>query len=320
MSYLLLFGCLVAVLGRHGTQGENYDEEISVSNIVKRSRYTTVRRLSVIAIEARPYVTVRKTARGDNHFEGFTVDLLDAVCARLSCRYSIYMSEEGIGGPSSGMIGEVSRGAADLALGPIAMTGMRRQAVDFSIPWLDVPLSVLIRRDTDITSLKELIDQDTIRYGISISGVAMSKFIGTKDEPYSRMAATMSTNPSVYVTSVETGLSRVLNENYSLILDQPTAEYLANKRCELTTFGEFLDDGQGYGFAMTKGDRLIPTMNDALAAMKHDGTIKTLYKKWWNVDTCRPERVGAVSGGASLSLGISLCAFLLALCSVFSLL
>ena len=74
--------------------------------------------------------------------------------------------------------------AADLALGPIAMTRMRGQAVDFSIPWLDAPLSVLIRRDTGITSLKELLDQDTIRYGISISGVAMSKFMGTKEEPY----------------------------------------------------------------------------------------------------------------------------------------
>ena len=74
--------------------------------------------------------------------------------------------------------------AADLALGPIAMTRMRGQAVDFSIPWLDAPLSVLIRRDTGITSLEELLDQYTIRYGVSISGVAMSKFMGTKEEPY----------------------------------------------------------------------------------------------------------------------------------------
>ncbi|KAI0231101.1 Decaprenyl-diphosphate synthase subunit 2 [Lamellibrachia satsuma] len=63
---------------------------------------------------------------------------------------------------------------------------MRRQAVDFSTPWLDVPLSVLIRRDTDITSLEELLDQETIRYGVSINGIAMMKFFGTREEPYSR--------------------------------------------------------------------------------------------------------------------------------------
>ena len=44
----------------------------------------------------------------------------------------------------------------------------------------------------------------------------------------------MSRNPNVYVSSVDTGLDRVLSENYSLILDKPTAEYLANKHCELT--------------------------------------------------------------------------------------
>ncbi|KAI0229758.1 hypothetical protein LSAT2_019808, partial [Lamellibrachia satsuma] len=250
---------------------------------------------------AEPYVIVKKTARGDSRFEGFAVDLLDAVCARISCRYNIYLSEEGIGNRRDrGMIGEVARGAADLALGPIAITPMRRQAVDFSTPWLDVPLSVLIRRDTDITSLEELLDQETIRYGVSINGIAMMKFFGTREEPYSRMVAKMAANPNVYVSGVEAGLSKVLSENYSFILDQPMATYLANKRCELTAFGKFLDNDQGYGFAMTKGDQLIPAINAAVADMKQDGTIKTLYKKWWRGGNCMPKECEVVSGGTSL--------------------
>ena len=44
----------------------------------------------------------------------------------------------------------------------------------------------------------------------------------------------MAANPNVYVSGVEAGLSKVLSENYSFILDQPMATYLANKRCELT--------------------------------------------------------------------------------------
>ena len=74
--------------------------------------------------------------------------------------------------------------AADLGLGPIPITSMRSNVVQFSTPWLDIPLSVVIRRGAGITSLGELLNQDKIRYGMSISGVAMRKFIVTREEPY----------------------------------------------------------------------------------------------------------------------------------------
>ena len=48
-----------------------------------------------------------------------------------------------------------------------------------------------------------------------------------------RMAATMLANPNVYVSEVNHGISRVLNENYSFIVDRPMAMYQANKHCEL---------------------------------------------------------------------------------------
>ena len=52
-----------------------------------------------------------------------------------------------------------------------------------------------------------------------------------------RMAATMSANPNVYVSEVKHGISRVLTENYSLIVDRPMAMYQANKHCELEVIG-----------------------------------------------------------------------------------
>jgi len=93
--------------------------------------------LALRTFQAPPYVIVRKTARGDNHFEGFTVDLLDAVCARISCRYKIYMSEDGIGSKDTGMIGEVHRGVR--RFGPLLCRVVQRSAAL-------VPLLIACRR------------------------------------------------------------------------------------------------------------------------------------------------------------------------------
>lgn len=84
-------------------------------------------------------------------------------------------------------------------------------------------------------------------------------------------------------------------------------------------FGKFLDNDQGYGFAMTKGDQLIPAINAAVADMKQDGTIKTLYKKWWRGGNCMPKECEVVSGGTSLPLALRMCPVAFALCSVLCL-
>ena len=51
----------------------------------------------------------------------------------------------------------------------------------------------------------------------------------------------------------------------------------------LTVVGP-LYEGQSYGIGFPKGSKLVGPVNEALKAMKADGTYKQLYIKWFGVD------------------------------------
>jgi polar amino acid transport system substrate-binding protein len=42
--------------------------------------------------------------------------------------------------------------------------------------------------------------------------------------------------------------------------------------------------GEQYGLMMTKDSPLLGKINDAITAMKKDGTMQTIHKKWFGSD------------------------------------
>ncbi|EYC37458.1 hypothetical protein Y032_0789g2364 [Ancylostoma ceylanicum] len=79
-------------------------------------------------------------------YEGFCVDLLDRLASSLHISYEISIVKDSkYGEPVSanasewdGMIGEILRGEADMAVGPITVTARRLEVVDFTDPFLHV--------------------------------------------------------------------------------------------------------------------------------------------------------------------------------------
>ena len=45
-----------------------------------------------------------------------------------------------------GMIGELVRHEVDLAIAPLTITSQRESVVDFSKPWMNLGISILIRK------------------------------------------------------------------------------------------------------------------------------------------------------------------------------
>ncbi|XP_068239083.1 glutamate receptor ionotropic, kainate 2-like isoform X2 [Palaemon carinicauda] len=100
-----------------------------------------------------PYVMLAESAEkltGNDRYEGFCIDLLTEVAAKLKFNFVLIPVEgNGYGGFNkttgnwSGMIKELLEGRADLAMTDLTISHERQQAVDFTMPFMNLGISIL---------------------------------------------------------------------------------------------------------------------------------------------------------------------------------
>ncbi|NXL03610.1 GLRK protein, partial [Mesembrinibis cayennensis] len=105
--------------------------------------------LTVTTILEDPYVMVRSA-----ELEGYCIDLLKALAAMLHFSYKVKVVGDGQYGAVSssgnwtGMIGEILRQEADIAVAPLTVTSAREEVVSFTTPFLQTGIGILLRKDT----------------------------------------------------------------------------------------------------------------------------------------------------------------------------
>ncbi|XP_072308614.1 probable glutamate receptor [Eucyclogobius newberryi] len=108
--------------------------------------------LRITTIEQEPYVMSKGT-----ELEGFCMDLLHEVAKKVGFTYKVHLVKDGFygkvdeSGRWKGMIGEVVRGEADLAVAPLTLTAAREKAVGMTKPFMQTGISILLRRDRSQT-------------------------------------------------------------------------------------------------------------------------------------------------------------------------
>jgi len=96
----------------------------------------------VLRIAARslpPFVIYESRIYG-----GFEIELAELLGTQLGQDIEIYAADT-----IAKQLDDVSRGAADVALGGVAITQSREEIIDFSLPVLDTGLTILVPTDTD---------------------------------------------------------------------------------------------------------------------------------------------------------------------------
>lgn len=124
------------------------------------NRRYQARVLRVSTIAERPYVTEKILPSGKIGYEGFCVDLLDRLATSLHISYEISIVKDNKYGEPvlnngtewDGMIGEILRGEADMAVGPITVTAKRLEVIDFTDPFLQLGISMLMRQPSQKAS------------------------------------------------------------------------------------------------------------------------------------------------------------------------
>uniref|UniRef100_A0A8D2L9Z6 Glutamate receptor n=1 Tax=Varanus komodoensis TaxID=61221 RepID=A0A8D2L9Z6_VARKO len=137
--------------------------------------------LMVATLEERPFVIVddidpaTKTCIRDsvpcrhplnrtnsNHLEkrcckGFCIDILKRLAKTLGFTYDLYLVTNGkhgkkVNGMWNGMIGEVFYKRADMAIGSLTINAERAEVIDFSVPFVETGISVMVSRSNGTVS------------------------------------------------------------------------------------------------------------------------------------------------------------------------
>uniref|UniRef100_A0A8C7J3U5 Glutamate receptor n=1 Tax=Oncorhynchus kisutch TaxID=8019 RepID=A0A8C7J3U5_ONCKI len=104
--------------------------------------------LLCLTLQQDPY-----TMSKGSQMEGYCMDLLSELAKKLDFKYNVHLVKDGSYGRQdetgawNGMIGEVVRKEADLAIAPLTLTAAREKVVGMTKPFMQTGISILLRKD-----------------------------------------------------------------------------------------------------------------------------------------------------------------------------
>ena len=227
-----------------------------------------------IGIGAEPYAPFTSPDASGN-WVGWEIDIANAICkqAALDCVIT----------PTAwdGIIPALTSGQIDLIINSMSITPERLKIVDFSDKYYNAPVMVIVAKDSTATP-------DAAGMTGKIIGIQVS----TVHEAYvQKYFAPVAAEVKTYLTQDEEIQDLAAGRVDAVIADSVSLQtYLdtdAGKAC-CKAAGMVADDseilGQGVGIAMRKGEPMKETLNDAIKAIRADGTYDAITRKYFSVD------------------------------------
>jgi polar amino acid transport system substrate-binding protein len=199
------------------------------------------------------------------HPTGFEASLAQAIAKQLGISKVVYLRA-----PFGGLFSPAAK-KFDFAFEEVTITAQRAKVVSFSAPYFDANQGVLIRKGltkpTSVAALKSLqLCAQTPTTGLAyIQHVIRPK----------KKALVYSASSTAAFDAVEAGKCD------ALILDVPIVVSQAKKKPGAYggVVGQIVTH-ESYGAVMDKGSKFKPFIDKAIAALKSNGTIDKLQKKW----------------------------------------
>lgn len=199
---------------------------------------------------------------------GFDVDLINALAKEARIEIEINTVD------FAGLIAGVSSGKFDMGIGGITITEERKKNIDFSDPYYESGLILAVLKDND--EIQSIDDVD---------GKLIATQQGSTSEDYLRD----NTGAEIegFINILEAYQNVLAGRAEAVLYDLPNVQYYSQKETggELKTVGEKLT-GEDYGVAFPKGSEIVETIDEALTALKENGTYGDIYEEWFGE---RPE-------------------------------
>jgi polar amino acid transport system substrate-binding protein len=206
-----------------------------------------------------------KTASGD--FEGFEVDVVREVAKRLNMKPDF--QDMGF----QALFAATSSGRIDFAISSISITNDRLKNQSFTQPYYDSDGTVVGKADSTIKSLDEL------------KGKTIGVIAGSTGEAWAKQNA-----EKLGVTEVKSYAAQqdLLMEVQNGRIEGGAGE-LAGFQFAMTKIPDLkilvrIPTGERFAMMAKKDSPLVEKVSVTISAMKADGTMAAIHKKWFNVD------------------------------------
>ena len=197
-------------------------------------------------------------------YTGFDIDLWAAIAKELDLKYKLQPMD------FNGIIPGLQTKNIDVALAGITIRDDRKQVIDFSDPYYESGLAILVANDnSDIKSAKDLAGKSVALK----TGTATVDFM-KKEVPDAKLRLF----PNIDNAYLELATGRV----DAAVHDTPNVQYYANTagKGRVKVVGT-VKSGDFYGIAFPKGSDLVAKVNQALATLKSSGQYDEIYTKWF---------------------------------------
>jgi polar amino acid transport system substrate-binding protein len=203
----------------------------------------------------------------DGVFEGFEVDIITEAAKRAGMTVSIQ------GYDFQPLFSATSSGRIDVAISSITITKERLGSQSFTQPYYDSGMGLAARTDGVVKSLVDLKGKVVGSH----SGSTGHKFLTENQEKYGFSEV------KGYNSQMDGLLDLAAGRVDGVVSDIPGLEYTFTKMKGLGVVERITSSDQ-YGMMMTKNSPLLAKINDALTAMKKDGTLQAFHKKWFGTE------------------------------------
>jgi polar amino acid transport system substrate-binding protein len=258
VAALVLAGCQCGGLGRGGKcMGTAKDAIVDL-----KCREVT------IAVE-NAYLPFNYIDPDTGKADGWDYDVWDEICTRLHCK-PVYTEAAW-----DGMIQAVADGQFDAAADGITITDDRAEIVDFSDGYINIDQRLLVRIDEDrISSIDDIVNDPDLKLGTQTGTTnyeTAAKFL-----PEERIQAF-----EQFPFAVQ---ALIAGDIDAVIIDEVAGQgYMGENADALKLVGPSLSSDQ-LGFIYPKGSDLVGPVNQAIAALKADGTLTDLNLQYFGPD------------------------------------
>jgi polar amino acid transport system substrate-binding protein len=163
----------------------------------------------------------------------------------------------------------------DFDINEISYTPQRAQAVTFSNSYYDVQQAIVALKGSAVVTHHSAADLKNYLYGDQVGTTGLT-YITNNIQPTQQ--------PRVFDTLAEAAAALEAHRIQALVTDTPTAQFMASAQLKHALLvAQFPSVGEHYGLLFHLGNPLVNCVNHAIAALKADGTLLALQRKYLQI-------------------------------------
>jgi polar amino acid transport system substrate-binding protein len=219
---------------------------------------------TALSVGAYPTNPPFETKTANGNFEGFEVDVVNEAAKRAGMTTNI--ADYGF----QALFAAIASKRIDVAISSITITPDRLKSVSFTQPYYDSDMGVATKAESPIKDVADLKGK-IVGY---LSGSTAEKWV--KDN----QTADGFADVKGYKAQQDLLLDLSVGRTDAVVSDIPGMQF-AFKTMKGLVVKDRIKTGEQYGLMMGKDDPNLAKLNDALSAMKGDGTLAEIHEKWF---------------------------------------